>query len=97
MHRYTCGCKCIGRHLKGTVLWGTITLSEMGKQNIQAKKVCFIMRGTVVHYTLFLYIFLKVYYYFQQTSVKLITWDGSRKFRKGWLGHEILVYFTDIL
>ena len=29
-------------HLKETVLWGTITWSEMGKQNIQGKKVyCF--------------------------------------------------------
>ena len=30
---------CIGRHLKETVLWGTITWSEVGKQNIQAEKV----------------------------------------------------------
>ena len=87
MHRYTCGCKCIGRHLKGTVVWGIITLSEMGKQNIQAKKVAFIILGTVVHSPLFLYIFLKVYYYFQQISVKFITWGGSRKFRKGWSRH----------
>ena len=33
------GCTCIERHLKETVLCGTITRSEMGKQNIQAKKV----------------------------------------------------------
>ena len=29
---------CIGRHLKETVLWGTITWSKMGKQNTQAEK-----------------------------------------------------------
>ena len=28
-----------GQHLKRTVLWGTITWSEMGRQNIQGKKV----------------------------------------------------------
>ena len=60
---------------------------KMGKQNIQAKKVCFITLGTVVHYTLFLCIYLQVYYYFQQTSVKFITWGGSKKFRDGWPGH----------
>ena len=32
---------CITRHLNETVLWGTITWSEVGKQNIQAKKVYF--------------------------------------------------------
>ena len=39
MHSYARGCTCIRRHLEETVLWGTITWSEMGKQNIQAKKV----------------------------------------------------------
>ena len=34
-----CLCTCIRRLLKETVLWGTITWSKMGKQNIQAKKV----------------------------------------------------------
>ena len=28
----------IGRHLKETILWGNITWSEMGKQNLQVKK-----------------------------------------------------------
>ena len=38
-------CTCIQDtgNLKETVLWGTITWSEMGKQNIQAKKVYFDM------------------------------------------------------
>ena len=31
-------CTCIWRHLKEKVLWGTIMLSEIGKQNKQAKK-----------------------------------------------------------
>ena len=39
---YARGCTSIG-HLKETVLQGTITWSEMGKQNIQAKKVYFDM------------------------------------------------------
>ena len=39
MHTYTRGCTWIRRHLKETVLWGTITWSVLGKQNIQAKKV----------------------------------------------------------
>ena len=30
----------LGRHLIETVLWDNITWSEMGKQSIQAKKVC---------------------------------------------------------
>ena len=38
MHRYTHGCTCIGRNLKGTVLWGTITWSEMEKQIKQVKR-----------------------------------------------------------
>ena len=29
----------LGQHLKETVLWGDVMWSEMGKQNIQAKKV----------------------------------------------------------
>ena len=33
------GCTCIRRHLNEAFLYGTITWSEMGKQNIQAKKV----------------------------------------------------------
>ena len=28
----------IGRHLKETILWGNITWSEMGKQNLEVKK-----------------------------------------------------------
>ena len=32
-------CTCVRRHLNETVLWGNITWSEIGKQNIQAKKV----------------------------------------------------------
>ena len=32
-------CTCIRRHLKGTIPSSSITWSEMGKQNIQAKKV----------------------------------------------------------
>ena len=39
MHTYARRCTCIKLHLKKTVHWGTITWSEMGKQNIQAKKV----------------------------------------------------------
>ena len=72
--------------MKGTVLWGIITWSEMGKQNIQAKKVCFIILGTVVHYTLFLYIFLKVYYYFQKTIVLnlLLAADPENSEKSGW-------------
>ena len=31
-------CTCVRRHLDETVLWGNITWSEIGKQNIQAKK-----------------------------------------------------------
>jgi len=49
MHTYARGCTFTTRHLKETVLWGTITWSEMGKKtknknkqtnkkNIQAKK-----------------------------------------------------------
>ena len=37
MHTYARGFTCIRQHLKETVLWGTIMLSEMGKQNKQAK------------------------------------------------------------
>ena len=33
------GCKCIAQHIKETFLWGTIKCPEMGKQNLQAKKV----------------------------------------------------------
>ena len=36
---YAYTCTCIRLQLKETVLWGTITLPEMGKQNISAKKV----------------------------------------------------------
>ena len=32
-------CTCIRRHLKETILWSSITGSEMGKQNVQAEKV----------------------------------------------------------
>ena len=38
MHAHACGCKCIRRHFKETVLWGTITWSDREK-NIQTKKV----------------------------------------------------------
>ena len=37
MHTYARGFTCIRQHLKEKVLWGTIMLSEMGKQNKQAK------------------------------------------------------------
>ena len=41
MHTYARGCTCIRRNLKKkTVPWGTFTWSEMGKQNLQAKNVC---------------------------------------------------------
>ena len=39
MHTHAYGRTCIRLHLKKTVHWGTITCSEMGKQNIQAEKV----------------------------------------------------------
>ena len=39
LHHRARGCTCIRRNLKKTVLWGTITWSEMGKQNIEAKNV----------------------------------------------------------
>jgi len=39
MQTYVRGCTCIGQHIKETFLWGTITFPEMGKQNLQAKKV----------------------------------------------------------
>ena len=42
MHTHARGCTCIRRNLKKTVLWGTITWSEMGKQNIHAKKVYYV-------------------------------------------------------
>ena len=32
-------CTCIRRHLKETILWSSITWSEMGKQTVQAEKV----------------------------------------------------------
>ena len=34
-------CRCIRRHLKETIPSSSITWSEMGKQNIQAKEVYF--------------------------------------------------------
>ena len=37
MQTYARGFTCIRQHLKEKVLWGTIMLSEMGKQNKQAK------------------------------------------------------------
>ena len=39
MPTYSRGCTCVRRQLKETVFRGTITWSEMEKQNIQAKKV----------------------------------------------------------
>ena len=38
MHTYARGFTCIRQHLKEKALWGIIMLSEMGKQNKQAKK-----------------------------------------------------------
>ena len=44
-HTYERASTCIGRHLKKkTVLWGTITWSEMGQQNIQVKMFYFFWR-----------------------------------------------------
>ena len=45
MQTHAHGCMRIGQHLKETVLWGTITWSEMGKQNTQAEKVCCPLSG----------------------------------------------------
>ena len=93
MLRYTCGCKCIERHLKGTVLWGIITWSEMGKQNIQAKKVCFIILGTVVHYTLFLYIyFQKFTIIFNKLVLNLLLGADPENSEKG--GQDTKYLFT---
>ena len=39
MHAYARGCTFIGRHLKETVLYGKITWSAMGKQNLQLKSL----------------------------------------------------------
>ena len=44
----------IGRHLKETVLWGTITWSEMGKRKLEARKVysglkLFQAKGLFIH------------------------------------------------
>ena len=49
-------------------------------------KVCFIVLGTVVHYTLFLYIFLKVYYYFNNKLVLnlLLGADPENSEKGGW-------------
>ena len=33
------GCKCIVQHIKEIFLWGNIKCPQMGKQNLQAKKV----------------------------------------------------------
>ena len=38
MQTYARGFTCIRQHLKEKVLWGTIMLSEIGKQNKQTKK-----------------------------------------------------------
>ena len=38
-HNYAYICTCIRRHLKETILSSSITWSEIGKQNIQAKEV----------------------------------------------------------
>ena len=45
MHTYASGCTCVRPHLNETVLWGNITWSEIGKQNIQAKKVYYFLSG----------------------------------------------------
>ena len=39
MSSYARESTCIRRHLKEKVIWGTIMLSEMGKQNKQAKNM----------------------------------------------------------
>ena len=40
-------CTCIRQHLKETIPSSSITWSEIGKQNIQAKEVYWTARGTV--------------------------------------------------
>ena len=39
---------CVGQHLKETIVWGTITWSQVGKQNIQANKVYCMQWGIVI-------------------------------------------------
>ena len=34
---------CIRRHLKETILWSSITWPEMGKQNVEAEKVYYLL------------------------------------------------------
>ena len=46
-------CTCVRRHLNETVLWGNITWSEIGKQNIQAKKVYYFLSGNGPYEILF--------------------------------------------
>ena len=46
-------CTCVRRHLNETVLWGNITWSEIGKQNIQAKKVYSFLSGNGPYQILF--------------------------------------------
>ena len=46
-------CTCVRRHLDETVLWGNITWSEIGKQNIQAKKVYYFLSGNGPYEILF--------------------------------------------
>ena len=53
MHTYARGCTCVRRHLNETVLWGNITWSEIGKQNIQAKKVYYFLSGNGPYEILF--------------------------------------------
>ena len=53
MRAYARGCTCVRRHLNETVLLGDITWSEIGKQNIQAKKVNFFLSGNGPYEILF--------------------------------------------
>ena len=53
MRAYARGCTCVRRHLNETVLLGDITWSEIGKQNIQAKKVYYFLSGNGPYEILF--------------------------------------------
>ena len=53
MHTYARGCTCVRRHLNETVLWGNITWSEIGKQNIQTKMVYYFLLGNGPYEVLF--------------------------------------------
>ena len=53
MRAYARGCTRVRRHLNETVLLGNITWSEIGKQNIQAKKVYYFLLGNGPYEILF--------------------------------------------